>query len=86
MAVIRSPSQLFRGRGPETRLPTFAVKSLWGGVEVTAPHFPVEDNVLYGASACIFFELLARLAAALEHELPSFHYQDEAPWGQRYAK
>jgi 8-oxo-dGTP pyrophosphatase MutT (NUDIX family) len=67
-------------------LPTFAVKRLWDGVEVTAPHFPVDDNVLYGASAYIFFELLARLAAALEHELPSFHYQDEAPWGQRYAK
>jgi 8-oxo-dGTP pyrophosphatase MutT (NUDIX family) len=67
-------------------LPTFAVKSLWDGVEVTAPHFMVEDNVLYGASAYIFFELLAKLAAALERELPSFQYQDEPPWGKRYAK
>jgi 8-oxo-dGTP pyrophosphatase MutT (NUDIX family) len=67
-------------------LPTFAVKRLWDGIEITAPHFPVEGNVLYGASAYIFFELLAKLAAALERELPPFHFQDEPPWGKRYAK
>lgn len=67
-------------------LPTFAVKRLWEGVEVTAPHFPVEGGVLYGASAYIFFELLAKLAAELERELPPFHFEDEPPWGKRYAK
>lgn len=67
-------------------IPTFAVKRLWDEVLVTAPHFPVEDSVLYGASAYIFYELLGKLAAALEHELPPFHFQDEPPWGTRYAK
>ncbi len=66
--------------------PTFAVKRSWDGVEITAPHFPVEGNVLYGASAYIFYELLARLALELEHDLPPFHFQDEPPWGTRYAK
>lgn len=67
-------------------LPTFAVKRLWDGVEVTAPHFPVDGNVLYGASAYIFFELLARLAATLERELPPLNYEDEPPWGKRYSR
>jgi 8-oxo-dGTP pyrophosphatase MutT (NUDIX family) len=67
-------------------LPTFAVKRMWDGVPVTAPHFPVDGNVLYGASAYIFYELLGKLAAALEHELPPFRLQDEPPWGTRYAK
>lgn len=66
-------------------LPTFAVKRLWEGVEITAPHFPVEGNVLYGASAYIFYELLTKLAAALGHDLPPFHFQDTPPWGTRYA-
>ncbi len=67
-------------------LPTFAVTRLWNGVEVTAPHFPVEGNVLYGASAYIFHELLGKLAAALGRELPPFQFQDEPPWGTRYAR
>jgi 8-oxo-dGTP pyrophosphatase MutT (NUDIX family) len=67
-------------------LPTYAVKRLWDGVEVTAPHFPVEDKVLYGASAYIFFELLAKLTLELGLDLPAFHFQDEPPWGTRYAK
>jgi 8-oxo-dGTP pyrophosphatase MutT (NUDIX family) len=67
-------------------LPTFAVQRMWDGVHVTAPHFPVEGNVLYGASAYIFYELLGKLAAALEHPLPPFHFQDQLPWGTRYAK
>jgi 8-oxo-dGTP pyrophosphatase MutT (NUDIX family) len=67
-------------------LPTFAVKRLWDGILVTAPHFPVDGNVLYGASAYIFYELLAKLALSLEHELPPFHFQDAPPWGTRYAK
>jgi 8-oxo-dGTP pyrophosphatase MutT (NUDIX family) len=67
-------------------LPTFAVKRLWDGLMVTAPHFPVDGNVLYGASAYIFYELLAKLALALDHELPTFHFQDAPPWGTRYGK
>jgi 8-oxo-dGTP pyrophosphatase MutT (NUDIX family) len=67
-------------------LPTFAFKRLWDGVELTAPHFPVEGNILYGASAYIFYELLAKLALELEHDLPPLHFQDEPPWGTRYAK
>jgi 8-oxo-dGTP pyrophosphatase MutT (NUDIX family) len=67
-------------------LPTFAVKRLWDGVAVTAPHFPVEGNVLYGATAYIFYELLAKIALELDHALPPFVLQDEPPWGTRYAK
>ena len=67
-------------------MPTFAVKRVWDGVEVTAPHFPVEGNVLYGASAYIFYELLAKLALELKLKLPPFHFEAEPPWGTRYAK
>jgi len=66
--------------------PTFAVKRLWEGLETIAPHFPVEGNVLYGASAYIFYELLAKLSLELELALPPFQFQDQPPWGSRYAK
>lgn len=67
-------------------LPIYAVKRLWDGVEVTAPHFPVDDKVLYGASAYIFFELLAKLTLELGLTLPPFHFQADPPWGTRYTK
>lgn len=48
------------------------------------PHFQLDDCVLYGASAYIFHELLARIARASGHSLPPPRIQDELPWIGRY--
>ena len=48
------------------------------------PHFELDGCILYGASAYIFHELLAKLAAALGHELPAAEVGGEVPWGTRY--
>lgn len=48
------------------------------------PHFRFGEHVLFGASAVILFELLARLAGALELPLPELVVEDERPWGTRY--
>ncbi|MBK8257924.1 MAG: CoA pyrophosphatase [Polyangiaceae bacterium] len=61
-----------------------AVTGEWRGTTVVAPHFPVQNRVLYGATAYITFELIARLAAALDVELPSLVLETDAPWGRRY--
>jgi hypothetical protein len=47
-------------------------------------HFELDGCVLYGASACILYELLCRLAAALGRDLPAARLQAEPPWGARY--
>jgi 8-oxo-dGTP pyrophosphatase MutT (NUDIX family) len=63
-----------------------AIKGEWGGTVVFAPHFPVDGCVLYGASAYIFYELLARLASQLGRALPPPELQTEPPWGDRYSR
>ncbi len=45
--------------------PIAAVRGEWSGATILAPHFALDGCVLYGASAYILYELLARLAAAL---------------------
>jgi len=66
--------------------PIAAIRGEWSGTVVFAPHFPVDGAVLYGASAYIFYELLARLAAQLGHTLPPPELQTEPPWGDRYTR
>jgi 8-oxo-dGTP pyrophosphatase MutT (NUDIX family) len=66
--------------------PIGAVKGEWSGATFFAPHFALDGCVLYGASAYILYELLARLAAALGRALPPLRLQDELPWGSRYGR
>jgi hypothetical protein len=66
--------------------PIGAVTGEWNGAQVFAPHFPLEGCVLYGASAYILYELLARLALALGIALPPSRIQQEPPWGDRYTR
>jgi 8-oxo-dGTP pyrophosphatase MutT (NUDIX family) len=66
--------------------PISAVKGEWNGATIFAPHFALDGCVLYGASAYILYELLARLAAALGRTLPPLRLQDELPWGNRYGR
>jgi 8-oxo-dGTP pyrophosphatase MutT (NUDIX family) len=64
-----------------------AVRGEWRGATIFAPHFALEGCVLYGASAYIFYELLARLAARLSVTLPQPKIDEAAPapWGDRYS-
>jgi 8-oxo-dGTP pyrophosphatase MutT (NUDIX family) len=55
-----------------------------GGVPFLLPHFRLGEHVLFGASAVIFFELVARLARELSMTLPELVVEDERPWGTRY--
>ena len=48
------------------------------------PFFPLDDCVLYGASAYIFWELLSRLAAVLGRTIPEPRMVEGNPWGNRY--
>ncbi len=66
--------------------PIFAVTGEWLGATVFAPHFPLEGCVLYGASAYIFYELIARLAVRLGCTLPPPQIEAAPPWGDRYAR
>jgi 8-oxo-dGTP pyrophosphatase MutT (NUDIX family) len=56
----------------------------WRGARMLAPHFPVGGRVLYGATAYVTYELLAKLAATMGHMLPPPELTDEAPWADRY--
>lgn len=62
----------------------FAVITDYRGSDFALPHFRFEKQVLYGASAYIFFELLARLAHALGIPLPDPVIEEKRPWGDRY--
>jgi 8-oxo-dGTP pyrophosphatase MutT (NUDIX family) len=64
--------------------PITAVRGQWGDGIVFAPHFAVDGATLYGASAYIFYELLARLAVKLGLTLPPPELTDRLPWGDRY--
>jgi 8-oxo-dGTP pyrophosphatase MutT (NUDIX family) len=66
--------------------PIEAVGGEWSGVSMFAPHFLLDGCVLYGASACIFYELLWRLARALGTILPPPRMGERVPWGDRYAR
>lgn len=66
--------------------PIAAVSGQWNGSMVFAPHFALDGCVLYGASAYILYELLARLAHRLGTTLPEPVIQQEPPWGNRYAR
>jgi 8-oxo-dGTP pyrophosphatase MutT (NUDIX family) len=66
--------------------PIAAIRGEWSGTVVFAPHFPVDGCVLYGASAYIFYELLARLASQLGRALPPPELQTTPPWGDRYSR
>jgi 8-oxo-dGTP pyrophosphatase MutT (NUDIX family) len=68
----------------EGERPIAAVRGQWGDRIVFAPHFEVDGAILYGASAYIFYELLARLAAKLGRTLPPPEITDRLPWGDRY--
>lgn len=63
-----------------------AIQGTWNGTAVFAPHFAADGCVLYGASAYIFYELLARLAARVGRTLPAAEVQTKPPWGDRYAR
>jgi 8-oxo-dGTP pyrophosphatase MutT (NUDIX family) len=67
-------------RGDE---PLRGVAVPWEGSTILMPHFDLEGCVLYGASAVIFHELIARLADALGVTLPPVRLQEEMPWGDR---
>jgi 8-oxo-dGTP pyrophosphatase MutT (NUDIX family) len=60
------------------------VEGTWRGRASTAPYFELSGCVLYGASAFIFFELLANVAAKLGRELPPMVMRRGFPWGDRY--
>lgn len=61
-----------------------AVATRWRGQPFLLPHFEVEDRVLYGASACIFFELVVKIASALGVALAEPEVTTELPWAGRY--
>lgn len=64
--------------------PFAAVEFPFEGQTLLLPHFPLGDCVLYGASAYVFHELLARLARVHGRELPAPELEDELPWRHRY--
>lgn len=61
-----------------------AVRTAWRGEPFILPHFRLEDRVLYGASACILYDLIVRLAHVLEATLPPPVIEAQRPWGDRY--
>jgi hypothetical protein len=65
------------------------VDTLWRDVPMRVPHFELEGEggaprVLYGASACAFYETLSRIAATMGRELPPARLTLRRPWGDRY--
>ncbi|MFO0762998.1 MAG: CoA pyrophosphatase [Byssovorax sp.] len=66
--------------------PTYGVESEYQGVRILAPHFRLDGCVLYGASAYIFYELLARIAAHTGRSLPVPRLEAVPPWGNRYRR
>jgi 8-oxo-dGTP pyrophosphatase MutT (NUDIX family) len=61
-----------------------AIDTTWRDVAMRVPHFALDGCVLYGASACTLYEVLARIAAALGRTLPTPRVTDRPPWGDRY--
>lgn len=61
-----------------------AIDTTWRDVPMRVPHFALDGCVMYGASACTLFEVLARIAAALGRSLPTPRVTERPPWGDRY--
>lgn len=56
----------------------------WRGATFPSPFFHLDEGVLYGASAAIFFDLLARVAVAAGLPPPQPEFAEGPPWGNRY--
>jgi len=65
--------------------PVYATEGEWMGAVWRTPHIHLDGCTLYGASAFILYELLAKIAAQLGRELPPLQIVDTPPWGDRYA-
>lgn len=68
----------------EGEMRIFAMRVEWRGASVLAPHFPIGDRILYGATAYVVYELFARLAAAKGRLLAPPEITAETPWANRY--
>lgn len=69
----------------EGTLPYYGTIDTWRGASLFTPFFRLSDeDILYGASAVIFYELLARTCEATGQVLPSPQIVQENPWGDRY--
>lgn len=69
----------------EGTLPTHGTINTWRGATFFTPFFRLEGGeLLYGASAAIFQELLARIAHAAGLTLPEPTIVQDLPWGDRY--
>lgn len=62
----------------------FGFMTDWRGTPFALPHFRLDDRVLFGASAVILYELIARLARELGVRLPELEIEADRPWGNRY--
>jgi 8-oxo-dGTP pyrophosphatase MutT (NUDIX family) len=62
------------------------VSAPWRGGDARVPHFDLEGCVLYGASAFVFFELLTKIARALDVPMPPGVLTTDNPWKDRYAR
>lgn len=60
-----------------------AVVLPYEGVDIVTPHFWLEDCVLFGASALIFYELCVKIASAIGVTMPPLLIEDEPPWKDR---
>ena len=54
------------------------------GTQRIVQHFRIGPSVLYGASATIFYELLALIAAELGLPMAPAIPEETPPWGDRY--
>jgi 8-oxo-dGTP pyrophosphatase MutT (NUDIX family) len=69
----------------EGEWPIHGTVGTWRGATFATPFFRLEGGeVLYGASAVIFCELLDRIATACGRALPPLTMVEERPWGERY--
>lgn len=64
--------------------PIFGFFTDFRGAPFLLPHFRLGPRVLFGASAVILFELLARLAREVGATLPELTVEHDRPWGTRY--
>ena len=62
------------------------ITTTWNGVEAFLPHFLIGERILYGATAYLMYELLLRIAAALNCSLAAPIVEPQAPWIHRYTQ
>jgi len=65
-------------------MPFYGVTGEWMGRQRIVQHFRIGPSVLYGASATIFYELLALIAAELGLPMAPAIPEETPPWGDRY--